>query len=212
MAAAGAAGGGIVYFPRGRYRLTEALTMPRKVVLKGESSTLTCIFWPDFETPPRSLINGTDSFGLEDLTFYTFNYWKFLTMSPPSPTSGDVFCRRLVVRANAYRGHMKPEEFDRRWREGLKDGFGGGYWLFDLQGRNLEVTDCDLLSSGDMIALRDPRGARIAHNVLRAGRWGGSGIFSGDGVIVEHMLFHPAPPRFQKSLERGMRYSLILLM
>lgn len=185
LAAAEANGGGVVYFPRGRYRLTAALTIPRQTVLRGESSTLTCLFWPDFEKPPKALLSGSNSFGLEDLTFYTFNYVKFLTADRSGPEAGNVFCRRLVVRANAYRGHMKPEEFDRRWREGLKDGFGGGYWLFDLGGRNVSVTDCDLLSSGDMIALRDPHGARIANNILRAGRWGGSGIFSGDGVIVE---------------------------
>jgi hypothetical protein len=186
LAAAEANGGGVVYFPRGRYRLTEALTIPRKTVLRGESSTLTCLFWPDMEKPPKALISGSNSFGLEDLTFYTFNYTKFLTADRSGPEAGDVFCHRLVVRANAYRGHMKPEEFDKRWREGLKDGFGGGYWLMDFGGRNIEITDCDLLSSGDVIALRNPHGARIANNILRAGRWGGSGIFEGDGVIVEH--------------------------
>ena len=186
LAAADANGGGVVYFPRGRYRLTEAITLPRKTVLRGESSTLTCVFWPDMEKPPKALVSGSNSFGLEDLTFYTFNYTKFLTGDRSGPEAGDIFCHRLVVRANAYRGHMKAEEFDKRWREGLKDGFGGGYWLMDFGGRNIEVTDCDLLSSGDMIALRDPHGARIAGNILRAGRWGGSGIFQGDGVIVEH--------------------------
>lgn len=186
LAAADANGGGVVYFPRGRYRLSEAIAIPRRTVLRGESSTLTCIFWPDMEKPPKALISGSNSFGLEDLTFYTFNYTKFLTGDRSGPEAGDIFCRRLVVRANAYRGHMKAEEFDRRWREGLKDGFGGGYWLMDFGGRNIEVTDCDLLSSGDVIALRNPRRARIANNILRAGRWGGSGIFEGEGVIVEH--------------------------
>ena len=186
LAAAETSGGGVVWFPRGRYRLTEALKIPRHTVLRGESSTLTCLFWPDMDKPPRALVSGSNSFGLEDLTFYTFNYAKFLTSDGSGPEAGDVFCHRLVVRANAYRGHMEPEEFDRRWREGLKDGFGGGYWLMDFGGRNVEITDCDLLSSGDMIALREPRGCRIAHNILRAGRWGGSGIFQGDGVIVEH--------------------------
>ncbi len=186
LAAAEANGGGVVWFPRGRYRLSEPLTIPRRTVLRGESSTLTCIFWPDMQKPPKALMSGSNSFGLEDLTFYTSNYTKFLTSDSSGPEAGDVFCRRLVVRANAYRGHMEAEEFDRRWREGLKDGFGGGYWLMDFGGRNLEITDCDLLSSGDMIALREPHGCRIAHNILRAGRWGGSGIFQGDGVIVEH--------------------------
>jgi hypothetical protein len=90
----------------------------------------------------------------------------------------------LRVRANLYCGHPVPEEVDRRYREGLKVGFGGGYWLAILGGRNVEVRDCDLYSAGCVISLIEPHGARIEGNVLGAGRWGGSGVFGGDGVVI----------------------------
>ncbi len=184
LAAAQKNGGGIVHFPRGRYQVTETLTIPRFTVLRGENRQWVSLFWPDMPKPPEALIQGTNSFGLEDLTFYCSNYKTFLRGDTQGADAGNVFLRRLRVRANIYRGHMRPEEIDRRYREGLKVGFGGGYWLVVLGGRNLEVTDCDLQSSSCVLSLREPRGARIEGNILGSGRWGGSGVFGGDGLIL----------------------------
>ncbi|MBU0610998.1 MAG: glycoside hydrolase family 55 protein, partial [Armatimonadetes bacterium] len=182
--AAGQAGGGVVFFPRGRYQLQQALTIPRFVVLRGEGEDLVSVFWPDMDAPPPVLLQGTNSFGLEELTLYCSNYKTFLAADTSGPDAGDVFLRKVRVRADVFRGHMKPEEVDRRWREGLKVGFGGGYWLLKLGGRNLSVTDCDLYSASCIYALTQPRGAVIERNILGAGRWGGSGIFGGEGVIL----------------------------
>jgi hypothetical protein len=177
-------GGGVVFFPRGRYQVTAALAIPRCTVLRGEKQELSCLFWPDRDDPPQSLLLGSNSFGLEDLTFYCSNYTTFLSADTKADDAGDVFLRRLRVRANIYRGHVTPEDVDRRYREGLKVGFGGGYWLLVLGGRNVRVTDCDLYSSGCVLSLTQPRGARIENNTLGSGRWGGGGVFGGNGVIM----------------------------
>jgi len=179
-------GGGIVTLPRGRYQVTEALSLPRGTVLRGEKQELSCLFWPEMDEPPKALLAGSNSFGIEDITLYCSNYRTFLSADTQGPDAGDVFLRRVRVRANIYRGHMTPEEVDRRYREGLKVGFGGGYWLVVLGGRNLEVTDCDLHSSSCVLSLTQPRGARIEGNTLGSGRWGGGGVFGGDGVIMEN--------------------------
>ena len=181
---AGKAGGGVVFFPRGRYQVTAALTIPRFTVLRGERQELVNLFWPDLPEPPESLLQGTNSFGFEDLTLYCSNYKTFLTADTTGPDAGDVFLRRVRIRANVFRGHMKPEQVDQRWREGMKVGFGGGYWLLKLGGKNVRITDCDLYSASCIYSLKAPRGAVIEGNVLGAGRWGGSGIFGGDGVVI----------------------------
>ena len=182
--AAGQAGGGVVLFPRGRYQVRQTLTIPRCTVLRGEGEDLVNIFWPDMDTPPPALLQGTNSFGLEQLTLYCSNYRTFLAADTTGPDAGDVFIRQVRIRANVFRGHMKPEEVDRRWREGMKVGFGGGYWLFRLGGRNISITDCDLYSASCIYSLTAPRGAVIERNILGAGRWGGSGIFGGEGIIL----------------------------
>ena len=188
LAAADKNGGGVVWFPRGRYQVSDALAVPRFTVLRGERKEWVSIFWPDTQQPPPALVHGTNSFGLEDLTLYCANYKTFLTADTTGEQAGNVFLRRLCVRADMYRGHITPEEVDRRFRGGL-GGFGGGYWLAKLGGRNVEVSDCDLYSSGCTINLTNVKDARMERNVFRLGRLGGCGVFEGDGLLVEDNQF-----------------------
>ena len=187
--AAGKAGGGVVSFPRGRYLVSAALTIPRFTVLRGERQDLVNLLWPDLPSPPPALIQGTNSFGLDNLTLYCSNYRTFLTADTKGPDAGDVFLRLVRIRANVFRGHMLPEQVDQRWREGMKVGFGGGYWLLKLGGKNIRITDCDLYSASCIYSLTAPRGAVIERNILGAGRWGGSGVFGGEGVVIANNKF-----------------------
>ena len=184
LAAADANGGGVVYFPRGRYQLRTTLTIPRFTVLRGEREDLVNLLWPDMAEPLPVMVKATNSFGVEDLTLYCGNYKTFLQADRTGDDAGNVFIRRTRIRANVFRGHITADEVDKRWREGLKVGFGGGYWLLALGGRNIQITDCDLYSAGCVYSLTNPRGALIERNVIGAGRWGGSGVFGGDGVIL----------------------------
>ncbi len=188
LAAADQRGGGVVYFPRGRYQLSAPLDLPRFTVLRGERAEWVNLFWPDFATPPPVLLRGRNSFGLQELTLYCSNYRTFLAADTKGPDAGDVFLRRLRVRAVIYRGHLQPEEIDQRYRQGL-GGFGGGYWLAALGGRNVEVSDCDLVSSGCTISLTNARGARLERNLFSLGRLGGCGVFEGDGVLMADNQF-----------------------
>ena len=184
LAAAKKNGGGVVYFPRGRYLVTGMLTIPRFTVLRGEKREWVNILWPDMPKPPETLIRGTNSFGCEEITFYCNNYKTFLTSDVEGKDAGNVFLRRLRVRANVYRGHKtKPEEVDRRYRKAVTADFGA-YYLVVSGGRNVEVTDCDLSSSGCVINLMRPQGARIERNIIGIGRWGSSLVFGGDGLII----------------------------
>ncbi len=191
LAAAGQAGGGVVYFPRGRYLVNQPLTIPLFTVLRGDSEDLSALLWPETDTPPKAWVTGTHHFGLEKLTLYFSNYTTVLTGEERGPTAGNVFLRRVRVRANIYRGHMSAEMQDKRYREGL-GGFGGGHWLVQLGGNNVVIEDCDLYSSGCVISLREPRGCVIRNNLLGSGRWGGSGVFGGDLLIIENNRYYGA--------------------
>lgn len=184
LEAAEKAGGGVVYFPRGRYQVRQTLTIPRFVTLRGEREDLVNVFWPDTEEPLPVLLKATNSFAIEDLTFYCGNYRTFLQGDKTGDDAGDILIHRTRIRANVFGGHMKPEEVDRRWREGMKVGFGGGYWLLNFGGKNIRITDCDFYSASCVYALTNPQGAVIERNIIGAGRWGGSGIFGGKGVVL----------------------------
>jgi hypothetical protein len=180
-----AAKGGVIFFPRGRYLVTETLQVPRFTTLRGEGRQLTCLFWPDQEQPLKELIKGTNSFAIEDMTLYCSNYIHFIAADQNLPDAGDVHIRRVCIRADMYRGHLKPEEVDARFRAALKNSTGGGD-LLRLGGRNVEVTDSDLYASGRSIFLDRVKCARIANNTIYNGRWGWYCFMGTDGLIFEN--------------------------
>jgi len=175
-------GGGIVWFPRGRYQLTEGIEIPPRTILRGESERLVAIVWPELPNPPEHLIFGRKSFAVEDLTFYCTNYVHFLGNDLSDPEAGDVHVRRITVRADLYRGHLTPEQVSQRFVESLKRSTGGGDTL-RLRGRNIEVFGCDLYGSGRCLYLTRARGAVISTNKLYNGRWGWYCISGADGVL-----------------------------
>lgn len=185
LAAAEKAGGGVVFFPRGRYALSDMLTVPRRTVLRGEQQGLVALAWPDFATPPEALVQGTNAFGIESLTLYA-NHHKHVIAAAlgDKPEAGDVFLRRVRVRANSYRGHHTVEEVDAHLREEMKWSTGGGDTV-RLGGRNIEITECDFYGTGRALFLSRVRGGRIAGNRFFNGRWGWYCISGSDGLIFE---------------------------
>jgi hypothetical protein len=185
LAKAEAEGGGVVYFPRGRYQVTQGLAVPRFTVLRGESRELTALFWPDMDEPPPALIQGTNSFGVEELTLYASRHQHIIAGDlGDQPDAGNVHVRRVRVRADAYRGHLKPEEVDERLRKALNLSTGGGDTIH-LGGANVEVSDCDLYGSGRVLFLSRTRGGLIRNNTLYNGRWGWYCISGSDGLVIE---------------------------
>jgi len=185
LQAAGKNGGGIVYFPRGRYQVTQKLAVPRFTMLKGEKREWVSLFWPDMPQPPDALVKGSNSFGLEDLTLYCSNYQHVIVGDfGDQPEAGDVVVRRVRVRADLYRGHPDPKEVHERFTKFQKLSSGGGDTL-RVGGSKIEVTDCDLYGSGRSLALGYARGATISGNTLANGRWGWYDIYNSENVIFE---------------------------
>ncbi|NOY81731.1 MAG: hypothetical protein GXP31_12110 [Kiritimatiellaeota bacterium] len=181
--AAGANGGGIVYFPRGQYAMQDTVSLPPKVVLRGEKQAWVSLFWPD-TNDPYTLVEGTGRFGLEELTLYASNYVHAIKGATGPPDWGHVFLRRVRFRGDLYRGHLKPEQVDERFRRSLRLSSGGGDTV-RLGGPGIVITDCDLYGSGRSLFLLHPQGAYVARNTFYNGRWGWYSISGSDGVIFE---------------------------
>ena len=184
-ALAGAKDGGVLFFPRGRYRVTDTIGVPRFTTLRGEARETTSLFWPDTEKPPKALVRGTNTFAVESLTLYASNHANVIVADQTEPDAGDVAIRRVRVRADIYRGHLKPEEVHARFTASLANSTGGSDSL-RLGGRNVEVTDCDIYGSGRALFLSRVRGGRIAGNTFYNGRWGWYCISGSDGLVFEN--------------------------
>jgi len=182
--AAGSAGGGVVFFPRGNYTVSDALKIPRNVTLKGDGREATVLAWPDTENPPPAWIAGQDHFAIEDITLYCSNYRNLITADQTGDQAGSVRIERVRVRANIYNYHRTEAEVDQRFRDSLKLSTGGGD-ILQLGGRDVVVRDCDLYGSGRSLYLSRCRGALLSGNRFYNGRWGWYCISGSDGLIFE---------------------------
>jgi len=180
---AGAAGGGVVLLPRGRYQVTAGLMMPRFVTLRGEATNLTALFWPDMASPPEALIQGTNSFALENLTLYA-SMAKHIIVGDlgDKPDAGQVRLWRVRTRVDAYRGHLSADETDKRHRALAK--LSGGDSV-RLGGDDLHIEECDLYGSGRALFLSRVRNGFVRRNALYNGRHGWYCISGSDGLIFE---------------------------
>lgn len=179
------AGGGIVYFPAGRYTVKGPLVVPAHTILKGEGMGLVTLWWGsghfnldgggsqgrakvDEPPPPHTLISGPD-FAIEQMSLYL----------PVDYAQGIAAEDRLRM------DHVRIR-VDHYW---LVQGRGGG--TVAKLGRNFQVTNCDILAKGD--GLVPGEFGVIAHNRILSNKsntpMGGSRC-----VIIEDNQFVSMDP------------------
>lgn len=185
---AAAKGGGVVYLPHGQYRLSAALEVPPYTVLRGESKELCHLYWTNRPTERLpAAIQGSHSFGLEDLTLWFVGANNGVVTDAKGAEAGNVFVRRVRMRWLLYGGYITIAEASQVLKEtGLDGGAGAKGTLLKLTGKNLEVRDCDLYSSGNPISLTQADGSIIVNNDFHVGRLGYLCLWSGRRTIWEN--------------------------
>lgn len=185
----GSHGGGTLYFPRGRYTLSDALMIPDHVTLKGEDRTLVSLNWKDSDNPPLALIDGYSDFAVEDLTIFASRHAHVISggfaQDPAAFPGRNIAIRRVTLRATSYGGHITPADAEIRLINDLKFSSGGPDSV-RLAGDNLEVVDADIYGSGRSLYLFRAHGAYIARNHFYNGRLGWYSLTGSDGVIFEN--------------------------
>jgi hypothetical protein len=174
-------GGGIVYLPRGRYPVKEALKIPTNTVLRGESMALVSLYWPDFEKPPAELICGT-YFGVEALSLYCQNHRNVIADTADSKR---MFLHQVRIRANAF-FMIEDSGKEFRGRKGPASHRECGAAVL-LRGSNFEITDCDLYASNYGVRILKAKTGLIARNRIRYGGRGYS-IENTERLIFEENL------------------------
>ena len=87
--------GGIIYFPRGEYHISDLIKIPDNTILRGERKDLVSLYWLDQEKLRRSLVHGK-KFAIEDMTLYCQN--NFLAVIRVD--EGGFKMARVRIRAN----------------------------------------------------------------------------------------------------------------
>lgn len=186
-------GGGVAYFPRGRYRIDSKhranmwietpLKLNAGITLRGESADLTSLWWPDHKDPLPSLIEGGNDFAVEDLTIYTQGRHRNIITG-----ENNVRISRVCIRVNCFYmcGYNGAAHHDRGIDE-VPDKTGAA---IDLCGANNQVVDCDIYHPGIGFRLKNSRGTVIRRNKIYAASM--VAISNGaDGLIFENNEFRP---------------------
>lgn len=107
LAAAGRNGGGTVLIPRGRFQFTRELVIPANTLLTGVSKYESQLYLPDTDEPPKALISGTHSFGVQDLFIHAGKYQQGIvcrtddsrqSIEDKKMLSHDVTIRRVILK------------------------------------------------------------------------------------------------------------------
>ena len=184
-------GGGIVYVPRGRYLLSDTIVIPPRVHIQGERTDLVNLVWPDFASPPAALIQGTSHFSIEDVTIYASNHLHvisggFVLRDTRAPDAGDIAIRRVRIRASAFRGQMDMDTTIQRMRDFHRIFPDGGPDTIRMTGNRIEVSDCDILGSGNSLRLFKAVNVVISGNSLSNGRDGNYSLLGSSRVVFEN--------------------------
>lgn len=183
-------GGGTVYFPRGRYVVSEGLTIPPHVGIKGERTDLVNLVWPDFDSPPPALLQGDTQFSIEDITIYASNHLNVISggfhFRDLLPNAEDIAIRRVRIRASAFRGQIDLETTIQRMRIFQRVFPDGAPDTIQLTGNRLEVSDCDILGSGTSLHIIKASDAVVSGNILSNGRNGAYTIAGSQRVVFEN--------------------------
>jgi len=184
LAKAGANGGGIVFFPRGRYEIRDTLKIPRFTVMRGAKREWVELMWAEVPKPVV-LVQGTNSFGIEEITLSSRNYADGIVGdSGLVPDAGNIFLRHIRIRAMRHVRQV-PEQSLKRHQDACAVRGQGGITVL-LGGHNVEIADCDIYGSGRVLELAVVTGGRITGNTFYNGCQGWYCISGSNGLIFEN--------------------------
>lgn len=221
--AAGTAGGGEVYIPRGRYMVSAGLTVPLHVTLRGERMEFTALQWYDYGVgepksnapayvkkgePPVALIRGDAHFRIQDLTLYSWSHYHGI-LAQHWKGEGNVHLARVRTRLNETSVNLgrfyasKEGESDAEFREfQARRERRKGMWTASFQagGPNISVENCDFEDNGFGIIIDNGEGV-----VIRNSRFYSAFSKGTHAMILEDNKLHEFWPGTHDSFEDPLR-------
>lgn len=185
-------GGGVVYVPRGNYRVSGKLAIPPRTVLRGAGRDVAGIFSPKDAPEFDALLAGDRDFAVEDLSLASQTARRLVACpdqpssyrlphggAPPAPglAAANVRLQRLRLQHLHFahrlnRGDSRREEIE-------------GPATVVMSGRDLTIADCEIVSPGMPIAIHGAERLRVADNILHTGRNGWYGLWATREVVFE---------------------------
>jgi len=165
-------GGGIVYVPRGNYKITGKLVVPARTVLRGESREGSFLVVPKSQPEFDAVIAGDGDFAVENLTIIAKNV-KRMIMCPDN--MGLPFWRTMKTGRNVHLTSLRLQQFyfDRHIPSNdVRRLVTSGPTTIELAGPDMWLRDLDILSAGHPVMVHHAWHNRIEGCHLGTGRGG----------------------------------------
>jgi hypothetical protein len=192
LARAETSGGGVVFVPRGTYKVTAKMVIPPCTVVRGQSRDGVWIYTPKDLPEIEAVFAGNGDFAIEDLSIVSQTARRLVVCPdhkavydppwghspPPEEWGRGAALRRLRLQHLRYAHRVQGREDPRRLE-------ATGPSTVVLAGPDMELSDCEIVSSGMPIALHDIRHCRIERNRLETGRNGWYGLWNIEESVFE---------------------------
>ena len=176
LAAAAKNNGGVVFLPRGVYKITAGLSLPPQTTLRGESRESVWLMVPDDTPTFGAVLAGNHDFAIEDLSVVSQTA-RCLVTCPDVPIKGQYPPNQRPA-DEGYNVHLRHLRLDHvlfahrvQGKDPRRMVENGGFTV-GLVGHDMEMTDCEVVSPGQPLCLTGGRHSRIIGNHLQTGRNG----------------------------------------
>ena len=207
-------GGGVVYFPAGRYFLDEGFTIPKRTVIRGDSAVETQIFFTpfnwDYGRLPSAILKGSTHFAVEDITFAGSRIGTFikagvedkkqaaddfesLIKGPGAVTEEDVKAENIYIKNCRFYFNSLGGTVTLSWNSELYakmvDEVCNEYSsdILRIGGENIQITGNEFICSGRPIAEGKKTYSVISGNTIQTNlcNWAPLGNFS-CGIVEDN--------------------------
>ncbi len=206
-------GGGVVYFPRGRYRLKGTFSIPKGVVMKGDGMDYTQIFWEDVwqsfgfdengkvvqmpDKLPETMIGASGDFAIEGIEFTAGRIGQWLEVgSAKEQVEGNIYLKDVRVRVATFSGvdhshtAITAAIYEEIAGDHYSDGTDSSHYremLLMNARQNVQIIDCDFVwdESGHFVWRSETQGVLVQNCYFGEAGQHSSVNFSCNGGIVE---------------------------
>jgi hypothetical protein len=184
-------GGGVVFVPRGTYRITGKLAIPEKTVLRGEKREWVWLYVPKDAPAFDSVLAGNRDFAVEELSVVSQTTARLIaapdhpaiynrlqgTTPPAGQMASNVRLQRLRLHHLHFAHRLNKGDPRREEAEGPA--------TVVLSGNDISLTDSEIIGAGMPIAVHGAKRLRIERNTLATGRNGWYGLWDTSEVTME---------------------------
>ena len=189
-------GGGVLFFPRGRFQANATIELPPNSAMRGVGNDQSMLDWPDRFEPLPALIQGTHSFEISDMFLTCGNHKDGIVANLPehryrlpAEEQADYECGNILIRNVTLR--MLYSQFVNNDIDELKRRLPPIHYARALRmgGENVTVVDNDIYcAAGGVFELR-ASWSNVSNNTLSRGNIIGWNGFAGRQLIVANNHF-----------------------